>query len=321
MRCAAGTLGAKSMADRQWYTAIGGKQEGPFSDQKLRELIAAGSVRADTLVWCDGMSNWARAAEIPGLLSSASGAAQQPVSSFAAAAARVAASPMVVPDDRRLVFDQQQPFDRVWPLYWRVAVLGLSVIAVVPLPWAAPWFLRWFVEHIELPERQRVGFEGKPGDIWYIFVGYGLCTYASAGISFAFNGFASLLLIPLTTFLALLITRWFFANLVWSGRAAPLQFTGSYLGLLGWSVLAPLSFITIVGWAWVYAAWGRWMCKNVTGMHRQFVFTATGWGYLWRTLTFILTSYLLLPMPWIMRWYARWLIAQFALLDEAAPRA
>src|SRR5580693_5695354 len=102
------------MADRQWYTAIGGKQEGPFSDQKLRELIAAGSVRADTLVWCDGMSNWARAAEIPGLVSSASTAAQQPVRSFAAAAAKAGGSPMAVSDDRRLVFDPQQPFDRVW---------------------------------------------------------------------------------------------------------------------------------------------------------------------------------------------------------------
>ncbi|HEY5063709.1 MAG TPA: DUF4339 domain-containing protein [Xanthobacteraceae bacterium] len=309
------------MADRQWYTAIGGKQEGPFSDQKLRELIAAGSVRADTLVWCDGMSNWARAAEIPGLVSSASTAAQQPVRAFAAAAAKAGGSLVAVADDRRLVFDQQQPFDRVWPLYWRVLVLGLSVMAVVPLPWAAPWFLRWFVERIELPDRQRVSFEGKPGDIWYIFIGYGLCTYASAGISLAFNGFVSLLLIPLTTFLALVVTRWFYANLVWPGRQTSLQFTGSYWGLLGWSVLGPLSFITIVGWAWVYAAWGRWMCRNVTGVHRQFVFTATGWGYLWRTLTLILTSYLVVAMPWTMRWYVRWLIAQFALIDETAPHA
>ena len=309
------------MADRQWYTAIGGKQEGPFSDQKLRELIAAGSVRADTLVWCDGMSNWARAAEIPGLLSSASGAVQQPARSFAAAAATVGAGPTSVPDDRRLVFDPQQPFDRVWPLYWRVVVLGLSSIVIIPLPWAAPWFLRWFVEHIELPDRQRVSFEGKPGDIWYVFVAYGLCSYASVGISLAFHGIGPLLLLPLTAFLALLIARWAYANLVWAGRAAPLKFTGSYWGLLGWSALAALSFITIVGWAWVYAAWGRWMCRNVAGTRRQFVFTATGWGYLWRTLAFVLTSYLLLPMPWTMRWYVRWMIAQFALIDEAAPRA
>jgi len=56
-------------------------------------------------------------------------------------------------------------------------------------------------------------------------------------------------------------------------------------------------------------------------MHRQFVFTATGWGYLWRTLTLILTSYLVVAMPWTMRWYVRWLIAQFALIDETAPHA
>jgi hypothetical protein len=38
------------MAARQWYTAISGRQEGPFSDERLRALIAAGTVRADTLV-------------------------------------------------------------------------------------------------------------------------------------------------------------------------------------------------------------------------------------------------------------------------------
>jgi len=313
--------GAKSMAERQWYTAIGGKQDGPFSDQKLRELIGAGSVRADTLVWCDGMSNWARAADIPGLLSSAASAAPQPTRPFAGPAARTGTAPANLAEDRRLVFDQQQPFERVWPFYWRVVVLGLSFVAVIPVPWAVPWFFRWFVEHIELPDRQRVSFEGKPGDIWYILVLYALCSYVSAGISLAYHGAVSLLLIPLTTFFALLITRWFFANLVWSGRPAPLQFTGSYWGLLGWSVLAPLSFITIVGWAWVYAAWGRWLCRNVTGMQRQFVFTATGWGYLWRTMTLILTCYLVLPMPWTMRWFARWLVAQFALVDDGTPRA
>ena len=45
------------MADRQWYTGRDGKQEGPFSDERLRELIASGMVRGDTLVWSAGMTN------------------------------------------------------------------------------------------------------------------------------------------------------------------------------------------------------------------------------------------------------------------------
>ena len=56
------------MASRQWYTAIDGQQAGPYSDERLSELVAAGMVRADTFVWCAGMKDWATAAEIPGLM-------------------------------------------------------------------------------------------------------------------------------------------------------------------------------------------------------------------------------------------------------------
>jgi GYF domain 2 len=56
------------MADRQWYTGRDGKQEGPFSDERLRQLIASGMVRGETLVWSAGMTNWAKAAEVPGLM-------------------------------------------------------------------------------------------------------------------------------------------------------------------------------------------------------------------------------------------------------------
>ena len=38
------------MANRQWFTGRGGKQEGPFTDEQLRDMIARGVVTADTLV-------------------------------------------------------------------------------------------------------------------------------------------------------------------------------------------------------------------------------------------------------------------------------
>jgi hypothetical protein len=306
------------MANRQWYTAIGGRQEGPFSDERLRQLIAAGTVRADSLVWCDGMSNWARAAEIPGLMSGA------PIVPATAAPALAAAAP-AVSDNDRLAFDPQRTLDRVWPLFWRLIVVMLSWIVIIPLPWAAPWFIRWFVEQIELPERRRISFAGKAGDIWYIFILYALCTYASAALSLRFTGFypylLSFLLLPLTAFLALVITRWVYANLSWPERSTPLQFTGSYLALLGWAALASVSVFSIIGWAWVYAAWTRWMCRNVQGSTRQLVFTGTGWSYLWRSVTLVLFSYLLVPMPWLLRWYVRWLVSRFALVGEPARPA
>ena len=41
---------------------------GPFPEAQLRDLITRGTVRADTLVWSEGMSGWQRAGEIPGLM-------------------------------------------------------------------------------------------------------------------------------------------------------------------------------------------------------------------------------------------------------------
>ena len=59
--------------NRSWFYASNGQQQGPYPDAQLRELIARGTVTADTLVWSEGMAGWQRAGEIPGLFSSASG--------------------------------------------------------------------------------------------------------------------------------------------------------------------------------------------------------------------------------------------------------
>ena len=206
------------MADRQWYTGRDGKQEGPFSDERLRELIAAGTVTAETLVWSAGMTTWAKAAEIPGLMSAAQ---RGPSVAPGAVAGTAGAGPFSLDV-------------RVWPLFWRGLVFGLSELAVIPLPWVAPIFMRWFVDRIAVPGQRRVSFVGKAEDIWWVFILYALCAVVGAVYSLV-----QVVVIPLSAYLVLRITRWFFANLTWAGQREPLQFTGGYWALLGWSVLLP----------------------------------------------------------------------------------
>ena len=86
----------------------------------------------------------------------------------------------------------------VWALFWRAMILGFSELAVIPLPWIAPIFIRWFVERIHLPGGWRVGFVGKAEDIWWVFILYALC--AVAGVAYSP---LQLLAIPLQAFLAL----------------------------------------------------------------------------------------------------------------------
>jgi len=41
-----------------WYYAEAGQQRGPVAESEFDGLISAGTIRDDTLVWRDGMSNW-----------------------------------------------------------------------------------------------------------------------------------------------------------------------------------------------------------------------------------------------------------------------
>ena len=55
------------MSNRSWYCAYQGQQQGPYTDAQFRDLITSGMVRADMLVWTDGMASWQKAGDIPGL--------------------------------------------------------------------------------------------------------------------------------------------------------------------------------------------------------------------------------------------------------------
>ncbi len=58
-----------------WYYVEAGKQAGPVTDEQLQQLIRNGTVRADTLVWREGMANWQPYAQVnPGAVAVASGA-------------------------------------------------------------------------------------------------------------------------------------------------------------------------------------------------------------------------------------------------------
>ena len=58
------------MSNRSWFYASNGQQQGPYPEAQLRDLIARGTVRADTLVWSEGMAGWEKAGTIPDLMMS-----------------------------------------------------------------------------------------------------------------------------------------------------------------------------------------------------------------------------------------------------------
>ena len=50
----------------KWFYADAGRQMGPVDEQSLDELARTGVVRDDTLVWHEGMANWASHASVRG---------------------------------------------------------------------------------------------------------------------------------------------------------------------------------------------------------------------------------------------------------------
>jgi membrane protease subunit (stomatin/prohibitin family) len=54
-------------SDKSFYAVHDGRQVGPLSFDELESQIRAGEVGRDTLVWCEGMADWKKAAEVDDL--------------------------------------------------------------------------------------------------------------------------------------------------------------------------------------------------------------------------------------------------------------
>ncbi len=285
------------MSDRSWFFASNGQQQGPYPEAQFRDFIVRGAVTADTLVWTEGMAGWQKAGEIPGLLS---GGAALPTPAPSASLAGG-----VTPLSIEL---------GLWSYLGRGLLYVIGLLLVIPAPWAATGFYRWIMSHVQVPGRPNFAFDGKVGDLWYVFVLMGLASYAGESRS----PLVELAGILLQAALSWMVLRWIAGNLSSNGQPLPITFKGSALGYFGWYLLMYVSIITIIGWAWVITAWMRWICRNISGTRREVAFAATGWQMLWRTLLLTLGCVLIIPIPWAMRWYTQWYVSQFELIERGA---
>jgi uncharacterized membrane protein len=49
----------------EWYYALNNEQKGPVNEAELKEMLAGNQVPTGTLVWQEGMANWAPANSLP----------------------------------------------------------------------------------------------------------------------------------------------------------------------------------------------------------------------------------------------------------------
>lgn len=291
------------MVDRSWFFAAQGQQQGPYPEAQLREFIADGKVTVETLVWTEGMANWQKAGEIPGLIS---GAADPPASPHSGVALTTGSVPGGSPLSMNF---------GIWEFIWRSVVFFIGAVLVIPLPWVVVMYCRWIVSCTHVPERPDLTFTGRSLTIllWYL----GAIVFAIC-VGLTRIPFLGVLTVLVQFGLYWLAIRWFVANLASSGQPLGLSFSGSFWAYFGWNILAALSVFTIIGWAWVYTAQMRWVCRHIEGTRRELVFKASGLQYLWRAIVAALACSFIIPIPWVFRWIMRWHVSQIVLVNKDA---
>lgn len=297
-----------------WYVDPERNRLGPVTREEILRLIGAGTIRRETLVWATGMTDWRIAGEIEGF-SALFGPVEPPAlppggqasTPWGANAPAASAPP---PFDRQVAAAAPPPGALgsalpVWGLFGRLLLVAIGSLLVVPSPWTSTAFYRFVCAHTALPGGRRLGFAGKPEDVWYLFMAVSALSLATM----APLEYGGLVVLLVTWGLQFLILKWFVANVGSEDGRVKLAFAGEVLPYIGWNFLLIVSFVTIIGWAWVLKFMMQWICRNVRGT-TGFEFTATGFDILWRSIVFALLCTFVIPIPWLTRWYASWMISQ-----------
>jgi hypothetical protein len=188
----------------------------------------------------------------------------------------------------------------------------LSAIIVIPLAWTLAAFGRWFARNLRVDPGVNVTFTGTPVEIlgWLLL---------SVLISLIF----SLLRkeqVPLTVllpaavaggcfqmFIHYSILRWVVGKIELSS-GPPLHFDGTFMGYIGYRILLGLSFITVIGWAWVLSSYYSWVVEHTRGEGVVLRCEVPALDVLGRTVAAILCFIPVVTIPWACMWYTRWLV-------------
>jgi hypothetical protein len=292
-------------ASEAFYYADSGRiRQGPYAEADIVRLIDGGTIGRETLIWSAELVDWRAADQVEKFapLFGLQGLPPVPLASYATGLA--IGTPMPLGN-----LSANFP---VWGLFWRSLLVWLGDLIVVPAPWVSTTYYRFLGTQTALPDGRRFTFSGQPGDIWLVFVGIGVL-----GLIGQFVPYASLIAAFVSLALTVLVMRWFCANLGTEDGSVKLTFEGSIWPFIGLNLLLGLSVITIVGWAWVAKAIMQWVCNSVKGT-LAFDFVGSGGAILWRTLVVVLASMLIIPIPWMMRWYAVWMVSQIQVAQVRA---
>ena len=198
-------------------------------------------------------------------------------------------------------------------LGWGLLATILSIL-VIPAAWGSVPLYAWFFRNVRPSDGTAIEFSGRPGEIWVLFavimfLGYlpQLGNLAGEGREDMAALFLTLLLMPLTTAVGLVVLRWLVGHIRLQ-NGPELTFAGSYGGYLGWTVVVFLSWFTIIGWPFALTAFTRWMCGNIEAEDLIVSFEGKGLELLWRGFLALVMSLPMVTVPWVLAWLLSWFV-------------
>ena len=207
-------------------------------------------------------------------------------------------------------------------LFFRSLAAGIAMMFVIPAPWIACWFSGWIVSQVRVGGRSTLSFRGTPASVAVLAIALAILNGQAivlSGVSgtdddLAWLGWvATLVSIPL----GWAYMRWLINHTQLEGRS--LRFDGSVWAFIGWYLFIYISIFTIIGGAWVAAAFYRWIARHVQDTGGQVRFMGKGHQVLWRAIVSVLFSLPIVTLPWAVRWFLRWTVRQFELERQTSP--
>ncbi len=213
-----------------------------------------------------------------------------------------------------------------------ILLLLVSSITIIPMAWAVAGLNRWLVSSVSPRDGQsKTTFQGTGNQIWPYFVGIWLIAigpyaltilvgFASGNIGdgrFAFMSLYPALLIclmPLTIFWSFKILTWSINSISTEQGVHP-EFEGRYISLVGYNLLLAVSYLSVIGWAWVNSSILRWLCRSVRINGYRVRFVAKGHQVLGVYLAYSMGCLLIVTIPFLTVWFCQWHIKHMEI-DE-----
>ena len=201
---------------------------------------------------------------------------------------------------------------------------GISSYLIIPAGYAATAAWKWFLSQVVFDDGTRLEYHGKVSDVWAALAISGVLMWISVIPQIAMQGnpaligpviFLNLAVMLVSVAIGLYVMRKFFGGTHLSSGQV-LRFDGTYWPYVGYMLLYVVSVYTIIGWAWVLAAFLRWFWTNVKSAGLHLDFKGQGHEILWRMLVFVIFSIPIITLPWSLKWIYDWMISKIIIVKE-----